>query len=157
MLGILQLHQIDEVLQKELVGRIGCHDNGETYIVPISYVYDGAAIYCHTQEGKKTAMMRKNPQICFQVDEMKNMANWRSVLVQGTFEEITERDERNLAMSHLLSRYRPMVSSITMHLGKYWPFHPGDATDIEGVVFRINIKTKSGRFELSGSSPHLPG
>lgn len=157
MLGILQSTQIDEVLQKELIGRIGCHDDGETYIVPISYVYDGQAIYCHTQEGKKTAMMRKNPEICFQVDQLRDMANWSSVLVQGTYEEITDRQQRNHAMGSLLNRYLPMVSSMTMHLGKYWPFRPTDTQDIQGVVFRINIKNKSGRFELSGASPHLPG
>ena len=83
MLGILSPSKIEEVLKTQLVGRIGGSWNGETYIIPISYAYDGNYIYCHTTEGKKTAIMRKNARVCFQVDEMKDMANWKSVIVQG--------------------------------------------------------------------------
>ena len=157
MLGILQNTEIEEVLKSGLVGRIGCHADGETYIVPISYGYDGQYLYCHTHEGKKTAMMRKNPQICFQVDEMKDMANWKSVLVQGSYEEIKNVDDRNMAMQTLLNRYLPIISSVTTHLGKHWPFQPNDTAEIDGVVFRIAIAEKTGRFENSTQSPVLPG
>jgi len=157
MLGILPSPQIDEVLINQLVGRIACSFDGEIYVVPISYAYDGCYIYCHTHEGEKTAIMRKNPKICFEVEEMKNMANWRSVIVQGEFEELRERSERNHAMQTLLNRYLPMISSVTTHLGEHWPFHADDTTDIEGVVFRIVVKEKSGRFESSEQSPNLPG
>ena len=157
MLGSLQPQQIDEVLKKELVGRIGCHADGETYIVPISYGYDGDYIYCHTHEGKKTAMMRRNPAICFQVEGMKDMANWKSVIVQGRFEELTDKNERIKAMQTLLHRYLPMISSVTTHLGEHWPFEPDDIDEIGGVIFRIAIKHKSGRFETSQASPSIPG
>lgn len=157
MLGFLQPQQIDEVLKKELIGRIACHADGETYVVPISYGYDGQYIYCHTHEGKKTAMMRKNPAICFQVDGMKNMANWKSVIIQGTFEELKDKERRITAMQTLFRRYLPVISSITTHLGEHWPFEPDDIDDIDGVVFRIAIREKSGRFETSEASPSIPG
>lgn len=157
MLGTLQSTQIEDVLKGQLVGRIGCSTEGEMYVVPISYAYDGKYIYCHTHEGKKTDMMRKNPKICFEVEELKDMANWRSVLVQGQYEELKDRRERNLAMQTLLNRYLPIISSVTTHLGEHWPFHADDTTDIEGVVFRIIVKEKSGRFESAQESPNLPG
>ncbi|MBD0278476.1 MAG: pyridoxamine 5'-phosphate oxidase family protein [Flavisolibacter sp.] len=157
MLGALQPQQIEEVLKTQLVGRIGCYADGETYIVPISYAYDGTYIYCHTEEGKKTAMMRKNPSVCFQTDEMGDMANWRSVIVQGVYEELNEKEERNFAMQTLLNRYLPFKSSITTHLGEHCPFHPDNTNEIKGVVFRIAINKKFGRFESSGESPNIPG
>ena len=101
--------------------------------------------------------MRKNPKVCFQVDEMKNMANWKSVVVQGVFEELTTKEEKKLAMQMLLNRYLPVVSSVTTHIGKHWPFHPDDAEDINGVIFRIFIVEKTGRFESTTQSPSLPG
>jgi uncharacterized protein len=157
MLGNLQPEQIEDVLKNQLVGRIGCSLNGETYIVPISYAYDGTFIYCHTTEGKKTSIMRQNPKLCFQVDEMQDMANWRSVIVQGEFEEIKEKDLRNVAMQTLLNRYLPVISSVTTHLGEHWPFHPEDSTNIHGVVFRIVITEKTGKFEKNIHSPIFPG
>jgi hypothetical protein len=116
MIGELQPQQIEEVLGSQVVGRIGCHASGETYIVPISYAYDGTYIYCHTHEGKKLDMMRQNPKICFEVDDLKDMANWKSVIAKGTFQELIGRHERNNAMQMLLNRYLPVMSSITTHL-----------------------------------------
>lgn len=157
MLGKLQPEQVEELLKTQIVGRIGCYADGETYVVPISYAYDGTYIYCHTHEGKKSAMMRKNPSVCFEAEEMKDMANWKSVIVQGTFEELKDRKERNKAMQTLLNRYLPIISSVTTHLGEHWPFHPDDTTDIHGIVFRIAVKEKTGRFEASQHSPNIPG
>ena len=157
MLGTLNTQQIEEVLQHQIVGRIGCHANGETYVVPISYAYDGNYIYCHTHEGKKTGILRKNPKVCFEVDELNDMSNWRSVVVQGEFEEIKDRRARNEAMQTLLRRYLPIMSSVTTHLGAHWPFEPDDTTEIDGLVFRIAVKEKSGRFETNQQSPIICG
>jgi hypothetical protein len=156
MIGELQPQQIEEVLGSQVVGRIGCHASGETYIVPISYAYDGTYIYCHTHEGKKLDMMRQNPKICFEVDDLKDMANWKSVIAKGTFQELIGRHERNNAMQMLLNRYLPVMSSITTHLGEFWPFIPDDTREIKGVVFRIALKEKSGRFESTYESPEIP-
>lgn len=157
MLGDLHTQEIEDVLQNQLVGRIGCSADGETYVVPISYAYDGNYIYCHTKEGKKTNIMRKNPKVCFQVEEMRDMANWRSVIIQGEFEELTKKEDRATGMQTLLNRYLPVISSITTHIGEHWPFHPEDVTHIDGIVFRILIKGKTGKFESNVHSPHLPG
>jgi nitroimidazol reductase NimA-like FMN-containing flavoprotein (pyridoxamine 5'-phosphate oxidase superfamily) len=84
MLGELDDRQIDHLLRSETVGRIGCHANGQTYIVPLTYVYDGQYLYGHTGAGMKVQMMRANPKVCFEVERMQDMANWQSVIVWGT-------------------------------------------------------------------------
>ena len=81
MLGALYKPQIDHVLHSQVVGRIGCYADGKLYVVPITYAYDGKYIYAHSKDGMKIKMMRKNPHVCFEVDVMENMANWRSVIV----------------------------------------------------------------------------
>ncbi len=157
MLGNLSDTQIQTVLHTQMVGRIGCHADGITYVVPISYAYDGEYIYCHTKEGKKISMMRKNARVCFQVDEMTDMANWKSVLLQGTFEELKKKEEINHAMHNLMNRYLPIISSVTTHLGNLWPFQNDDYSDMEGIVFRIRITEQSGRFESGTASPAMAG
>jgi uncharacterized protein len=63
-------------LLKELpVGRIACHADGITYIVPVNYVYDGMNLYAHSAKGMKIDMMRKNPDVCFQADAITNLKN----------------------------------------------------------------------------------
>ena len=53
MLGKLTDKEIKQVLQNNLLGRIGCHDDGKTYIVPVNYVYDGTYIIAHSMMGMK--------------------------------------------------------------------------------------------------------
>ena len=86
--------EIEEVLTQQIIGRIACHANDMSYIVPISYVYDGECVYARTFEGLKINLMRKNPNVCFQTDVMENMANWKSVIAWGEFKEHTEDTER---------------------------------------------------------------
>lgn len=148
MFGRLEAPEIEEVLYRQYLGRLGCSGYGRTYIVPISYAYDGSCLYFHTNpDGEKLKIMRSNPEVCFQVDSMENMANWKSVICWGTFEEIQNEQERAAALKLLLARKLPTIASQTVKLSPNWPFHPNNYNDIKGVVFRICITEKSGKFE----------
>jgi nitroimidazol reductase NimA-like FMN-containing flavoprotein (pyridoxamine 5'-phosphate oxidase superfamily) len=155
MIGKLTTHEIERLLGKEVVGRIGCSDGIIVYVVPISYAYDGKYIYCHTHEGLKTGMMRRNPMVCFEVDRLHDMANWQSVVAQGQFEELTDPAMRNDALQKLHERVLPLVSSQTTHLSPDWPFAPVDLGKIQGVTFRIRLEEKSGRYEKTQTTAYL--
>jgi len=154
MLGQLNNTEIEEVLKKQLIGRIGCHTNGTTYIVPISYAYDGTYIYGHTYEGMKMQMMRSNPIVCFEVDIMENMANWNSVICQGEFEEVTDSKEREKGIDLLLNRSLPYITSETVQLTPHWPFQTNNLDKIDGIIFRIKLKEKTGRYEAQGEATY---
>jgi nitroimidazol reductase NimA-like FMN-containing flavoprotein (pyridoxamine 5'-phosphate oxidase superfamily) len=98
-------------------------------------------------------MLRTNPKVCFQVEEFKNMADWKSVIAFGEFEELTDPEERSKGMQVLLDRTLPLLSSQTTHLGTYWPFRPEDLNSIPGVVFRLRLADKTGRFERPDVTP----
>lgn len=149
MFGILGADDTEILLQQQLVGRIGCHFKDVTYVVPISYAYDGTYIYGHTFEGMKIDMMRKNPKVCFQADDTRDLSNWQSVIVWGEFEELLHEPERSQALQKLTERKLPLISSETMHLTSQWPFKDEDVSQISGVVFRIRVTEKTGRFEKS--------
>jgi len=149
MISKLTNTEIEKLLKSNFIGRIACHSGDEIYIVPISYAYDGTYIYVRSFDGKKIEMMRKNPRVCFQVDNMKDMANWESVIAWGQFEELADQGERDKALQILINRQLPPVSSETTHLGGIWPFPPEDLNTIEGIIFRIMLTEKTGRFERS--------
>jgi len=75
MIGKLNAKQIDEFLQKHFVGRIGCYDGNEVFIVPVSYAYDGKYIYVRSFEGKKIDIMRKIPKYVLRLMKHKT---WRT-------------------------------------------------------------------------------
>lgn len=142
MLGTLDAEQIERVLHSGTVGRIGVHADGRTYIVPITYVYDGNAVYAHSAAGLKIRMMRDTPDVCFEVDEIDDLSNWRSVIAWGHYEELVG-DLATAAMNLLRSRLAPIASSETAGPAG----HPADATDAPGIAFRIRLTERTGRFE----------
>ena len=83
--------EIDEFLRGQRIARLGCHAGGVTYVVPLIYAYEDGAVVAVTTEGRKTAMLRENPQVCVEVDEYDadSRGSWRSVIAYGTYEELT--------------------------------------------------------------------
>jgi nitroimidazol reductase NimA-like FMN-containing flavoprotein (pyridoxamine 5'-phosphate oxidase superfamily) len=149
MLGTLTDGQIDRLLRAETVGRLGCHAGGRTYVVPVTYVYDGSAIYGHTGDGMKVRMMRENPEVCFEVDRMESLANWQSVIVWGRFEELRATAAAH-AMGLLMDRLLPLVTSETAvpsHGLDPSAVHRADVAGRHAVVYRIVISERTGRFE----------
>ena len=84
--------EIDEFVLSQKIGRVGCHVDGETYVVPVIYGWDADFIYVYTTEGKKVDMMRANRRVCFEIDEYASHGAWRSVIAQGVFEELAGDD-----------------------------------------------------------------
>jgi uncharacterized protein len=148
MLGELTPEQINAVLFNEVVGRIGCYGEGRTYIVPITYVFDGEAVYAHSAEGLKIRMMRANPHVCFQVDQRENLANWRSVIAWGVFEELQGKAALD-ALQILVARMLPLVTSETLRLPDDLSLAASKpvADTPKNVIYRIRLLERTGRFE----------
>jgi nitroimidazol reductase NimA-like FMN-containing flavoprotein (pyridoxamine 5'-phosphate oxidase superfamily) len=97
--------------------------------------------------------MRTNPSVCFEVEVITDMANWKTVLCLGKFEEIAEKQQRSEALQYLVDRLLPIMSSETTHLFPNWPFPPSNLNEIKGVVFKIDIASATGRFEKYDKFP----
>ena len=147
MFGNLNAEEIELILHKQLLGRIGCHHEHTTYIVPISYAYNGEFIYALTREGLKINMMRQNRHVCFEVEDIPDLANWKTVICWGEYEELSDKAERRLALELLHDRHLPFVTSSTTRLSPSWPFLPSNIDTIQGVVFRIRLNKKTGKYE----------
>ncbi len=148
MLGTLTDQQMHSLLTQQVTGRIACHAQGKTYIVPVNYVYSAPCIYSHSSNGTKIAMMRENPEVCFEVDEIQNIFRWQSVVAWGRFEEVTDIPEKERLMQGLIHRIMPLSNNPSDH-----PSHAitessydvGDKTEL--VIYKINIYEMTGRFE----------
>jgi hypothetical protein len=125
--------EVDALLRESVVGRIGCHVDGLTYVVPVIYAYDGEAVWVVTVEGQKTRMMRSNPLVCFEVDEYAGPGSWRSVIVQGTYEEL-DGDGLAQATALLAERFAGRGSGRRPSAGGREP-----------VAFRIRVAEATGR------------
>jgi hypothetical protein len=147
MLGNLSHTQILNVLSSQVMGRLACTDGKHPYIVPVTYTYDGEYIYGQSNEGTKLKILRKNPNVCFEVDMMTDMANWQCVLVFGKFEELKMEEEKK-ARDILFSRVFTLMTSSTIHPHEHEVKGELDDTNrVKRVMYRINIEKMTGRYE----------
>lgn len=144
MTGELAVQEQYALLRRERLGRIGCHYNGITYVVPISFVYREPYVYSRSKEGMKIQMMRRNPLVCFEVDVVSDLHNWKSVIAWGNFEELkgAERDE---AMKLLLRTFGNFAAEPTEQMGQ------NSNGPYRDIVFRIKLFDISGRYEKAAS------
>jgi nitroimidazol reductase NimA-like FMN-containing flavoprotein (pyridoxamine 5'-phosphate oxidase superfamily) len=147
MLGQLTDAQIEQVLHTQFVGRIGCCSDEKIYVVPVTYVYHSGYIYAHSKEGMKVKMMRSNPKVCFQVDAMDDMTNWRSVIVWGDYEELKTEKDQQAGMQIMIDRLAPFMTSETVRAPHHSHAPEIVEKSLKAVAYRIRIIDKTGRFE----------
>jgi hypothetical protein len=147
MIEELTYIEIEEVLQDQVIGRIGCCSSGSAYIVPVSYAYSDPYVYIYSLEGKKVDIMRENPAVCFEVDEIQDILNWKSVVAYGTFEELKGTLERQKAWKILADRSLPLIGQHTSDISPQGRTANDDVNEIEGIFYRIELKEKNGRFK----------
>jgi nitroimidazol reductase NimA-like FMN-containing flavoprotein (pyridoxamine 5'-phosphate oxidase superfamily) len=146
MMGELTAAEIDQVLRAEVLGHLGCIADGWPYVVPINYVYEDGSIYANGSEGMKLRAMRENPLVCFEVEQIRGVANWKSVIAQGRFEELLhdEQERAGHILATHLGRFDTSSSARLVQQDDVYrreEFH-------RPVLFGIRIQSLSGRFEL---------
>jgi uncharacterized protein len=141
MMEILEMshHEIDDLLARSRYGHLACSQNDQPYVVPIYFAYDKPDIYVYTTAGLKSEMIARNPKICLQVEEIDDHGAWRSLVLTGQAEQITEPVERERAIGIIRSENPTLLPALAIKWANDWM-----RKNIE-VVYRIKITTSTGR------------
>jgi len=101
--------EIEQFLACARVGRLGvCLEDGSPYVVPVGFAYADGKIFFHTcNKGLKMDALRRNPNVCFEVDEaLSDASMFKSVIVFGTAEIICDREKMIPYLQRLIDKYR---------------------------------------------------
>jgi nitroimidazol reductase NimA-like FMN-containing flavoprotein (pyridoxamine 5'-phosphate oxidase superfamily) len=134
VIGIMTPEEIEATLRRAETGRIACTLNDRPYIVPVSYAYADGCIYAYSALGRKIMIMREQPLVCFEVEEIDGPTSWRCVIIEGRYEELEDETSRHDALKRLSARAGSLV-----------PRAPDASSG--AVVFRLRPGVMSGRFE----------
>lgn len=136
------------ILTGNRLARLACSHDGRPYVVPIFYAHAGTFAYSFTMPGRKLDTMRANPNVALLVEEKGEGRYWKSVLVEGRFEELPDRigfkREREHAWS-LLSKYANWWEP-----GALKPALQPMADHSPHTFFRIHIERTTGRQAVEG-------
>lgn len=79
MLKELSAAEVERRVAAERVARLGCHPDGRTYAVPLTYACEDAASGGHFATELKLAILRKPPNGCVESDHVEALSSGRSV------------------------------------------------------------------------------
>jgi nitroimidazol reductase NimA-like FMN-containing flavoprotein (pyridoxamine 5'-phosphate oxidase superfamily) len=145
--------EIDRIIAAAMVCRIAMARDDEPYVVPVSFGYDGRAIYIHTAgSGRKISFIEDNNRVCFEVEtnvslqtDESDPCNWtfafESVIGYGTISELTIPAEKVAGLNRIMRHYS----------GRDWDID--QAAIASTRVWRIDIESVTGKRSAENSSP----
>jgi nitroimidazol reductase NimA-like FMN-containing flavoprotein (pyridoxamine 5'-phosphate oxidase superfamily) len=99
MIKDLNTKECLKLLRKNYIGRLAYIMGESPYVIPITYYYYDTtdnSIISYSLEGHKIDAMRRKQMVSLEVDEIKSVSHWKSVLVHGDFEELTGTHAKKL-------------------------------------------------------------
>ncbi|HEX9564144.1 MAG TPA: pyridoxamine 5'-phosphate oxidase family protein [Gemmatimonadaceae bacterium] len=134
----LDFHEIEGMLKSNTYGRLAFSFRDRVDIEPIHYVYGDGWLFCRTAPGTKVTLLTHHPWVAFEIDEVRDLFIWRSVVVKGTvyFVEPDGSGVLDDAWSNALRALRSLVPGTLA---------TDDPTPGRNVVFRIHIDEMHGR------------
>ena len=136
---------IAQIIKHAQICRLGLAKDNIPYLLPVSFGYDGEAIYFHTaKEGRKIEFMTANDRVCMEFEcgvqllqHDSNPCKWsfsfQSVIGYGTVRELTELPEKTAGLNQVMLHYA----------GREWAFTRDDLAAIR--VWRIAIESLTGK------------
>ncbi len=139
----LERSEAEKMLARNHVGRIAFSFHDRLNIEPIHYVFDNEWLYGRTSYGEKLLVIEHHPWVAFEVDEVKDLFNWRSVVVKGAFYMMgpdTPKAE-TVAFERAVALMRSIVPEALTE---------DDPTPFRLQLFRIHLDEVSGRESMMG-------
>jgi len=107
---------LKEILSGALICRLAMMDGELPYIVPVNYGYRDGSIYIHSApEGKKIDLLRKNNQLCFEVEETAELVKgdracdwttrYRSVVGYASVEILTDDESKQTGLEVIMAQH----------------------------------------------------
>jgi nitroimidazol reductase NimA-like FMN-containing flavoprotein (pyridoxamine 5'-phosphate oxidase superfamily) len=150
--------EMEEVLRVAKVGRLCLCQNDQPLIIPVNFAYENGAIYFHGSDpGLKAESLRKNPNVCFEVDEFLGTVPasvpceydtaYRSVVAFGTAQVLSSPDENTLSLQLIVSKYagEEEARSLTLSMVEKYRSSRGRKT----TVVKIQINKMTGRRSIN--------
>jgi len=143
---ILSRVQLDAIIRGSQVCRLALVAEGRPYLVPLSFGFDGAALYFHTApEGRKIAAFLAGGEVCFECERNVEVRrgsedkacqwsmNFESVIGYGEISELTTPEEKRHALNQIMRQYT----------GRDWTYP--DAALAKTRTWKLTITSMTGK------------
>jgi nitroimidazol reductase NimA-like FMN-containing flavoprotein (pyridoxamine 5'-phosphate oxidase superfamily) len=134
----LSRDEIEAMLLRNRVGRLAFSVHDRVDIQPIHYIYERGWLYGRTSEGQKITALKHNQWIAFEVDEVTDLFDWRSIVIHGSFWILHPRGSPRA--EELWTKAVELVSKIVSSA-----LTDSDPVGFRQTLFRIAVSDVRGR------------
>jgi uncharacterized protein len=135
---------IDDIIRRCRVCRVAMNDEGQPYVVPLNFGYDGRFLFFHcAQEGRKIDILKKNNRVGFEFDILhdivtaKQACKWgtkyESVIGSGTAEILDALKAKKEALECIMRQYGSNAKDFPEDIMK------------KTLIIRVRIRAISGK------------
>ena len=128
----------EALLAGHQVGRMAFTFRNRVDIVPVHYVYRDRWIYGRLEYGAKTEVLSHHPWVAFEVDAVRALFDWESVVVHGrvAFPEADGPPAEQARHTRAVELIRTLIPGA---------FTEADPTPSRGLVFVLPVTEWTGR------------
>jgi uncharacterized protein len=142
---IMDRQHLDAIIHGSQVCRLALAKDNVPYVVPLSFGYDGTAIYFHTApNGKKIEHFEANPLVCFEFERNVELRrdpqiacqwsfNFECVIGYGRLRELVEPGQKEHALNEIMCQYS----------GRTWPFDSDAVAKVR--AWKVTITSLTGK------------
>jgi uncharacterized protein len=134
----LDRHEMEALLTRNHVGRIAYSFHDDVNIEPLHYVYADGVLHARTSPGHKLRTLEHHRWVAFEVDEVDDLFDWRSVVVHGAVYPVEPglTPTGQLAYERTVARLHELVPAMFAH---------DDPAPHRTALFRIHVDRMTGR------------
>jgi nitroimidazol reductase NimA-like FMN-containing flavoprotein (pyridoxamine 5'-phosphate oxidase superfamily) len=147
----MRKHEIDDLIERQMICRIAFRGASYPYIAPFQYVTIGRTLYFHfTNYGEKMKMLETDSRVCVEIEEYEpDMSKYSFAALRGELKVVTDSQERAEAINKLMNEGRRKLSKgfLAAHgfnTGEDWssldPKKPLVIVKLEEVADRTGLK-----------------
>ena len=107
---------LEEILRGAIICRMAMMDGDLPYIIPFNYGYKEGCLYIHSApDGKKIDLLRKKPEVCFEVEDKMEITTgelacdwstrYRSVVGYGNVEILSDEASKQQGLEVIMAQH----------------------------------------------------
>ena len=113
---IMDMNEVAQILEKAQVCRLAMVDQGRPYVVPLNFGFRDGSLYFHSApEGRKIDVLKADPHVCFEVDELVKInkapqacdwgVSFKSVIGTGMARMLETPAEKKTGLDIIMAHY----------------------------------------------------
>ena len=108
----MEKHEIDQLIEEQMLCRIAFKGAEYPYMAPFQYVFTNGSLYFHfTDYGRKMKLIERDKRVCVEIEKvLPDMSEYNFVVLRGKVKTVTDPQERAEVIKRMAQEGKQKIS-----------------------------------------------